>query len=111
MIIATRLLKLDTPAGAIDVPVRLYAPTPDGTSWKCEYEIDWPERDKRSAGVGIDAAHAIQLAMQKIAIELYTSTHHKSGKLYWERPGGGYGFPIMKNSRDLLVGDDKEFDG
>ena len=102
---------LETEQGAKQIPVRVYAPIPDDDAWRCAYEIDWPDRQKSSAALGIDALHALQLAMQKIAIEIYTSSYHKSGRLYWERPGGGYRFPIAKNSRDLLIGDDKEFDG
>lgn len=29
----------------------------------------------------------------------------------WEKPGDGYGFPIPKNGRDLLIGADKIFEG
>jgi hypothetical protein len=32
-------------------------------------------------------------------------------RLRWGEPNQGYGFPVTKNARDLLVGYDKEFDG
>jgi hypothetical protein len=40
-------------------------------------------------------------------IELYASEAHKAGRLKWERPRGGYGFPLHSGIRDLYEGDDK----
>ncbi len=54
---------------------------------------------------------AIILTLQMIGARLYFSDYHKSGRLYFERPGSGYGFPVPKNARDVLVGDDKKFEG
>lgn len=109
--IAMRNLKIETSTGTIDVPVTIDAPQPDDRSWRCVYAIGWPELRWESAAYGVDAVQALDLAMRKIATELYMSQYHEAGTLRWERPGGGYGFPILKVSRDLLVGDDKEFDG
>lgn len=94
-----------------DVAVRVFPPQPDDRSWACRYEIDWPHRPRVGAGYGIDGVQALVIAMQKIAIELYTSSYHKAGTLLFDKPGNGYGFPIMKNARDMLVGDDAKFDG
>lgn len=52
---------------------------------------------------------ALELAMKMVGIHLYTSEPHEDGRLIGEKPGGGYGFPLTKNMRDLLVGDDKQF--
>ncbi|MBN4092772.1 MULTISPECIES: hypothetical protein [Methylobacterium] len=49
--------------------------------------------------------------MQKIGLDLYVSAANKAGVLIWEKPGDGYGFPIPKNGRDLLVGADTTFEG
>ena len=49
--------------------------------------------------------------MQKIGSDIYFNDYHKTGRLYFEPPGSGYGFPVPKNARDTLVGDDKRFDG
>jgi hypothetical protein len=46
--------------------------------------------------------------MESVALALYTSEHHKLGRLYWQKPGRGYGFPIPKPARDELVGDDRD---
>ena len=69
-------------------------------------EIGWPDGVRRRfAGAG-DSVQAILLAMQMIGTEIYTNPYHASGRLRWERDGGGYGFPVPKTIRDLLVGDD-----
>jgi hypothetical protein len=44
-------------------------------------------------------------------MELYVSPYHLSGDLRWEKTGDGYGFPVPKNGRDMLVGADKSFAG
>jgi len=46
-----------------------------------------------------------------IGAELHPSDYHTQGKLRWERPGDGYGFPVPNNIRHLLVGEDKKFEG
>ena len=58
---------------------------------------------------GLDSTQAIVIALQMIGAEIYTSNYHKSGKLFWETPGKGYGFPIAPNLRDLLIGDDAKY--
>src|SRR5258708_1029972 len=107
MIIATRRLKLNADGRDIDVDVRLFKPVDEGQGWICNYEIEWPTGTKKSSGAGTDAIQAIQLALQKIGIEIYTSPYHESRKLSWFSPGRGYGFPVPGNVRDLLIGDDK----
>lgn len=111
MLIGTRILHVKSKAGTAEVPVSLYAPVADDLGWGCRYEIGWPRRTRTSTAWGFDALQAVRLAMQKIASELYASAYHKQGRLAWLGQGGGYGFPITKNGRDLLVGYDKEFDG
>jgi hypothetical protein len=86
--------------------VRLFKPTNEDGMWVCNYEIDWPGVTKRSFAAGAVAIQAILLALKKIGIQLYTSDYHRSGALYWNGSGGGYGFPITSNLRDLLTGDD-----
>lgn len=86
-------------------------PELEGSAWRCAYEIGWPDGSRASAAYGVDAVQALELAMQKIGIELYMSDAHEAGALVWERPGGGYGFPLPVNARDLLIGDDKAFGG
>jgi len=63
------------------------------------------------SGHGVDRFQALFLTLQKIGADIYFSDYHKTGRLYFERQGSGYGFPVPKNARDLLVGDDKRFEG
>ncbi len=90
----------------LPVVIRLDVPIPADRSWSCAYEIGWPEGPRRSVAHGGDALQALTLALQKIGTELYTSVHHRSGALSGSSPGGGYGFPVPPNLRDLLAGDD-----
>jgi hypothetical protein len=46
-----------------------------------------------------------------IGAHLYFSDYHKTGCLYFEKQGSGYGFPVPKNARDMLIGDDRTFEG
>ena len=111
MLIATRVLKVREPGGDIEMTIRLFAPARDGQAEGCRFEIDWPDGHDVKTIYGVDKFQAIHLAMQCIGVLLYTSEAHRSGKLFWEEPGRGYGFPVTKNLRDLLVGDDRRFDG
>lgn len=44
-----------------------------------------------------------------IGIILYTSEYHDDGSLFWEKPGDGYGFPVMGPHRNVLVGGDAKY--
>ena len=58
---------------------------------------------------GVDSAQALVLALQMIGAEIYSSDYHKSGNLFWERHGDGYGFPVVPTLRDLLRGSDLNY--
>ena len=112
MIIAQRKLKIVAgPHAGTPVVVSVHLPQQLEGHWSCAYEIGWPKRPRRSVSGGIDAVQALISAMQKIGIELYTSTFHATNALVFDGPGMGYGFPVPKPMRDVLVGDDKLFDG
>jgi hypothetical protein len=110
VLIAKRVLTIQD--GAVDksVPIRIYAPEFDG-GWRCRYEIGWPDGAWTSAAGGVDAVQALHLALQKIGTEIYFSEHHRSGALRWIEPGQGYGFPVPKDARDILIGEDQRFEG
>lgn len=107
MLIAERTLKLETPAGTRGIGIKLYAPVREDGDWSCTYEIMWPDAAEKRKMYGLDAMQAVNLTLQMLGTTLYASEAHKSGKLYWEKPGGGYGFPVPPNMRDVLVGNDK----
>jgi hypothetical protein len=75
-----RRLELDTGA---EVVLRFHKPEPDGESYRCAYQIDWPDRQRESHGFGVDAVQALIIAMQMAHAELLTSAEGKSGALSW----------------------------
>ena len=110
MLIASWVLTLLNGNDPIRIPIRIFAPEKSKNgSWFCRYEIDWPgEQHKMEIG-GFDSAQALVLALQAIGAEIYSSNYHKSGKLYLDKPGTGYGFPVVPTFRELLQGDDAKY--
>lgn len=111
MIIGTRTLQVRLDGRVANVEIRIRLPIGHGRAWSCRYEIDWPADRYESEAWGVDALQAVHLAMQKIASELYASPYHEKGSLSWPGQGVGYGFPMARNGRDRLIGNDKVFDG
>jgi hypothetical protein len=109
MIIATRSLTLRKPEGDVEIPIRMFAPEKDGGAWKCLFEIDWPEGRLERYAMGEDAFQALHLSLEMIGIILYTSEHHEAGNLFFRGWNGGYGFPVVRTVRDLLIGDDAKY--
>ena len=111
MIIGERSLELRLDEGTTIVPVRIFAPVYNKPGWACRYTIGWPHAEWDSEGSGHDAIQAIWMTLQKIGTEIYASPYHQSGQLAWEQAGSGYGFPVPKNARSMLIGEDLRFDG
>ncbi len=110
MIIATRVLTLRRDGGDVEIPIRIFAPEQsDIAPWICRHEIDWPDGTLKRYAAGEDAVQALHLNLCMIGVEIYASEEHESGKLQWTEPGQGYGFPMMKTVRDLMVGQDRDF--
>ena len=63
------------------VTVRFLRPEPDGNDYRCDYKIVWPDRERSSYAMGIDAVQALLLAMQKAHVELQVSPEYKAGAL------------------------------
>ena len=109
MIIATRSLVLHDGEHETIIPIEVHAPEQSDGHWICRFEIGWPEGKLERYGAGFDSVQAMLIALQMIGAHIYTSDHHKSGRLVWGEARQGYGFPVTNNIRDLLVGDDKTF--
>lgn len=107
MIIAIRQLTISNGSGQQVVTVRIHAPVAAEVDYSCTYEIDWPGQPEQSTIFGIDSAQALVLALTCIGSSLYGSTFHTNGQLNWNDQASGYGFPVVSNLRELLVGDDK----
>jgi uncharacterized protein DUF6968 len=106
MIVATRTIFIQVDGRKQPVVIDIYPPEQGDRSWNCSYRIDWPEKPRIAMAHGQDGVQALLIAMQKIGIELYSSSYHLAGNLMLERPGSGYGFPVPRTMRDMLVGDD-----
>src|SRR6476619_8392765 len=110
MLVASRTLTWRDGRRDLPVEIRIFAPVlgPEG-SWGCRFEVGWPSGPKEVTIYGADAMQALVLALQIIAVHIYTSEYHESGNLFWDKPGSGYGFPANQSVRDLLIGDDKKY--
>ncbi len=116
MIIATRKLTVVTKSGReADVAVRLFLPVGSGDRCECRYEMDfpedgWPAQTVKGSAVGSDALHALQLAIQKLGVELHMTSYHSDKAMRWGH-WDGYGIALPKEGRDLMRGDDAKFFG
>lgn len=112
MLIAKRQLTyFDANGTSVPVPVEVFRASGGGRDWSCRYIIGWPNGSDEGAGHGVDEVQALIATLQLIGMRIYFSEYHRSGRLRFEEFGRGYGFPVPKNARDLLVGDDLVFDG
>ena len=109
MLIAERMLALNGPSGTTQIPIRIFQPRAMPIDWTCMFTIGWPDETFEMEVRGVDAFQALELTLRTIGVMLYTSEHHKAGKLVWLEAGDGYGFPVTSSLRDLLVGGDKTF--
>lgn len=110
MIIASRTLKLRRSDLEIEIPISVFAPVcRNPGAWECRYDVGWPEGLRSYAGWGADSIQALVITLGMIGAELYSSSYHESGSLFWDKPGNGYGFPVAPTIRDLLVGDDAKY--
>ena len=110
MLIGNRELTLRDGTSEIKIPVRLFAPQREADgAWGCRYEIEWPDKMAAKVIFGADSMQALVLALQMIGFEIYTSEFHESGRLYSDKPGEGYGFPVMAPYRDMLQGRDVDY--
>jgi len=110
MVMAVRTLKLRANGAVLDVPVHIFAPELEPTgAWRCDHEIAWPDGSSKKSTYGVDSMQALILALQMIGAELHSSAAHGAGQLFWDKPGNGYGFPVMPSLRDRLVGEDAQY--
>lgn len=110
MMVASRVLTLRKGREEIKIPINIFAPLrSENGNWFCHYEIDWPDKKSDGSVGGYDSAQALVLTLQIIGAEIYSSAYHKSGNLFWDKPGNGYGFPVAPTLRDLLQGEDVRY--
>jgi hypothetical protein len=107
----TRILTATINGRDIPVSIVIGAPIAEGSEWKCPYSIAWPDKTVQRFARGVDGPQAAYLAQEMIGAAIYASDLHKKQQLRWKRPEEGYGFPVPRGMRDLLVGEDKRFEG
>lgn len=103
-----RRLKIEHADSVIDVDVTVANAVLQEGSWYCRFEVGWPEGPKVGEAWCADAIQALYLTMQAIALHLYGSQYHEEGKLYGQKPGTGYGFPLPKNLASQHIGHDRD---
>jgi hypothetical protein len=108
MFIANRELVIDHNTKPVRVPIGIEQPRDIGGHWRCAFEIGWPERTHRAEVGGTDSMAALVSALKLIALEIYGSAYHATGRLHLH-DSGGYGFPLPGYRRDVAVGFDAEF--
>ena len=108
MIIGRRELIIDRDTNPVTVAVTIEAPVFVEGRWRCDFEIGWPDKPYRRCASGFGSMAAIINTTKRIALELYGSAYHTSGRL-WLDDGGGYGFPLPGHARSLAVGHDVEY--
>ena len=106
MPIITHTLTLDPEGPRIPIAIRIYAPEAYELGWRCRYEIDWPDEPKVFYGGGVDELQALVMALFMIGAEIYSTDYHRDGRLRAYETEEGYGFPLAKSLRDMLVGVD-----
>ena len=111
MLVATRELKFQTEVGKeVSILVSLFSPVQnDGLGMPVFNPM--ARRSRAQDDLGINSAQALVLAIQSVGNSLYLSDYHKTGRLRWENPQDGYGFPVTNTIRDLLIGSDKANEG
>jgi hypothetical protein len=111
-IIARRTLQIRSAGGVASFEARVMQPRrAKSIPYVCPIEIDWPGEPWHGEAYGVDEIQALVMALQMIGARLYTSSYHQSGHLVWTEQSKGYGFPVPRNLRDMLVGEDRTFEG
>lgn len=82
-----------------EVSCRFYRPEPDGSSFRCRFEIDWPEGCRSKVAGGVDEVQALLLAMVHAHTDLLAARENDGREVSWlhERT---LGLPIAKTIRD-----------
>ncbi|HZB90771.1 MAG TPA: hypothetical protein VE397_04970, partial [Stellaceae bacterium] len=83
----------------IGKPRRFRGGAPD---YYCPFRIRGLGKDFISAGAGVDAVQALELAFVAIGSRLYFSPQGKAGELTWDagEVPGDLGFPLMEIAED-----------
>jgi hypothetical protein len=103
VVIAAREIDID---GDEKVVITIGAPQefPEGGSFFCPYQILGIGRDNVRYAGGVDAVQALELALQMIGTDLYTSDEFKADRLRYHGMRN-LGFPVPAIISDLVPKD------
>ena len=82
-----------------NVSCRFYRPEADGSSFRCRFEIYWPEGVRSKAAGGVDEVQALLLAMQRAHTDLLSARENDGRKVSW-LDDRSIGFAIANSIRD-----------
>ena len=82
-----------------NVGCRFYRPEADGSSFRCCYEIDWPEGVRSKAAGGVDEVQALLLAMQRAHTDLLSARENDGRVVSW-LDDRSLGLPVANSLRD-----------
>jgi len=82
-----------------DVSCRFFRPEPDGFSFRCRVEIEWPEGVRSKSAGGVDEVQALLLAMQLVHTDLLAARENDGRSVLW-LDDRSLGLPIAKSNRD-----------
>ena len=88
------------------VTCRFFKPEadPDGPSFFCRYEIDWPEGTRSKRAGGVDEVQALLLAMTRAHTDLLSARENDGREVSW-LDGRKLWLPIADTIRDWDDGD------
>ena len=89
-----------------DIGCRFYRPEADGSSFRCRFEIDWPEGVRSKSAGGVDEVQALLLAMKFAHTDLLAARENDGRKVSWV-DDRNLGLPIANGLSDWAP--DNEF--
>jgi hypothetical protein len=96
---------LESLFGKVEVWMEVPVIDAGGQDYRCRYRIKGPRTDRVAHAIGADAFQALQLAMERIGIDLFFSEEGQSGDLRWLDVPYDTGFPVPASIRDLIRND------
>ena len=81
------------------VSCRFFWPEPDSSSFRCRFEIEWPEGVRSRYAGGADEVQAMLLAMQMAHVDLLAARENDGRDVSW-MDGASLGLPIADAIRD-----------
>lgn len=82
------------------VECRFSQPEPDGSDYRCLYEIEWPDRLQSRWACGVDQVQALLLAMQGAHLDLLRAREDRGTEVRW-LDMSNLDLPLSQSLRDM----------